>query len=265
MIVDAHAHAWPDAVAARALKDSELSLKRYGDGTVDGLRAAMEAAGVDKAVCLAVAPRGDHVQAANRFVGSLDRDRFIGFGSIHPDLPAEELIRDLDANRLKGVKVHPAFQSFRLDDPRLDKIWSALEGRFTVTIHVGKVGAHDDGSGCTPAMVRSVVERFPGLEVIGCHFGGFMLLPEAEEQLLGQPLYLDTSWPPSTAELEPERVRDLILRHGPERIIFGSDWPMASPSAEIQAIRDLGLSGQDTAGILGGNFMRLRAAQVGRG
>ena len=46
----------------------------------------------------------------------------------------------------------------------------------------------------------------------------------------------------------------LIRRHGADRVVFGSDWPMADPAAEIAAIRDLGLTPEEEAGILGGNL-----------
>ena len=58
---------------------------------------------------------------------------------------------------------------------------------------------------------------------------------------MGSSVTLETSWPPTLAELEPERVVALIRRHGADRVVYGSDWPMADPAAEIAAIRNLGL------------------------
>lgn len=46
-------------------------------------------------------------------------------------------------------------------------------------------------------------------------------------------------------------------RHGPDRMIFGSDWPMVDPAAEIEAIRRLELHPDDEAAILGGNLARI--------
>jgi hypothetical protein len=99
--------------------------------------------------------------------------------------------------------------------------------------------------------------QLPGLDIVACHFGGYRLLDTAEEMLVGLPVSLDTSWPPALASLDPGRVRRLIERHGPERIVFGSDWPMADPAREIETIRALGLSHDDTAGILGRNVPRM--------
>jgi uncharacterized protein len=83
------------------------------------------------------------------------------------------------------------------------------------------------------------------------------MLDEAEDTVVGTDVYLDTSWPPTLATLDPQRIRRLIERHGPDKVIFGSDWPMADPTAEIAAIRALGLSDDDTEAVLGGNLARL--------
>ncbi|MFC7658692.1 amidohydrolase family protein [Pseudonocardia benzenivorans] len=106
-------------------------------------------------------------------------------------------------------------------------------------------------------MLAELVRQFPRLDLIACHFGGYKRFEEAAEIVIGLPVHLDTSWPPSLATLDPRRVREIIEKHGPERICFASDWPMADPGAEIATIRDLGFSDDDTAAILGGNLARL--------
>ena len=47
------------------------------------------------------------------------------------------------------------------------------------------------------------------------------------------------------------------VREGVDKVVFGSDWPMADPKAEISAVRSLGLSADDEARILGGNAATL--------
>jgi predicted TIM-barrel fold metal-dependent hydrolase len=112
-------------------------------------------------------------------------------------------------------------------------------------------------------MIRDIVRQFPHLKLVACHFGGYHRLDEAVTDLLGENVYLETSWPPTMAELAPDRVRAIINRHGVDRIVFGSDWPMADPAAEIAAIRALGYSDEVTSGILGGNFARLMGIAEG--
>lgn len=256
MIIDAHTHVYPDAVAKRAIGGSPADLKRFGDGTVASLVDVMDRAGVDRSVALGVANTGDRVDNANRFAGSLDPKRFIGFGSVHPDLTPEQNVESLRTHGLRGAKVHPMFQDLRLDDPRLLAILEAMAGEFAVVIHVGAAG-EDPGDRCSPAMLADISRRFPDLDVIACHFGGYRRFEEAFEIVVGTNVYLDTSWPPGLAELDPDRVRAAIAKHGAERIIFASDWPMADPAAEIATIRGLGLPDDDTAAILGDNLARV--------
>jgi uncharacterized protein len=256
MIIDLHTHVWPDHVAARALGAAVPTMTLFGDGTVAGLARAQELAGVDYSVCLAVASTPGQVERANAFVGGLDRSRFIPFGTIHPQLPVEENLRRLRAARVRGVKLHPTLQRYRLDDPALLTVLEALAGELPVIAHVG-AGGGGDGSNATPAMVRAIIRAVPRLTLIACHFGGYQMLDDAEETLIGQPVMFDTSWPPSLAGLNLARVRSLIERHGSHNVLFASDWPTASPDAEIAAVRALGLSDQDTDLILGGNAARL--------
>lgn len=255
MIIDSHTHVWPDKVAKAALGKPSGDLQRKGDGTVDGLLAAMDRAGVTRSVALGVGNTADKVASANRWVGSLAPARFVGFGSIHPDLPVDENVAGLREHRLKGVKVHPLFQGFALDDPRLVAILDALRGEFAVVIHIGHGGEGHDR--CTPAMLETLVRELPDLDIIACHFGGYRLLDEVEDRVAGLPVLVDTSWPPGIGSVDPGRVRRVIERHGPERVIFGSDWPMADPADDVAAIRALGLSDDDTDAILGGNLARV--------
>lgn len=256
MIIDGHNHVWPDAIARKALGGNVPGMDLFGDGTVGGLAKAKQDAGIDRSVCLAVANTPNQVERANEFVGALDRKHFIPFGTIHPGLPPDDNLASLRRHRVMGVKLHPVFQGYRLDDPELYDVLAALEGELPVIIHVG-AGGGSDGSPCTPAMLRAIAASFPRLAIIACHFGGYHKLDEASQEVIGLPVHIDTSWPPSVSTVDPATVRELIRRHGPERVVFSSDWPTASPEAELRAIRGLGLDEDETSAILGGNLAGL--------
>jgi uncharacterized protein len=257
VIVDTHIHVWPDKIAKRALANPLDDMERFGDGTVASAIESMRAAGVDRSVALGVADTPERVDAANRFVASLDPDWFVGFGTVHPGLPVEDNVASLRAHGLRGVKLHPLFQGYALDDPGLMEILDALQGEFVVLAHVGNGDSPEANRRATPAMARDIALRFPRLDLICAHLGGYQVLDAAEEQILGLPVHVDTSWPPGLASVDPARVRRFVERHGPERVLFATDWPMADPAREIAAIEALGLSGDDTAAILGGNMSRL--------
>jgi uncharacterized protein len=258
VIIDAHCHVWPDHIAAQVLASRPADLDARHDGTVGGLRRTMDAAGIDRAVCLGVAHAARTVQRTNEFIGALDRDRFVPFGTVHPDLPAAVNLRSLRDNGIPGVKLHPLFQDLSLADPRVVSLLGELGGAGIIVItHVGAGGdpaANDRGS---PQALRALLDAVPGLQLIACHFGGYHRLDEAEDLVVGSPAILETSWPPSTAGLDQSRVREIIAKHGPDRVVYGSDWPMTDPAAEIAAIRALGLPADEEAAILGGNLATL--------
>ncbi|MGY0488265.1 amidohydrolase family protein [Streptomyces sp. WG-D5] len=252
--MDAHTHVWPDHIAARALEGRVPGMDAAFNGTVRGLRASLERSGIDRSVVMGIADHARHVHRTNEFIGSLKSDQLVPFGTVHPELSVEENLDSLRRHGVTGVKLHPLFQGFALDDPRIWALLEAFGSEFPVIMHVGKGGTPETDARATPVMLAAIVDAFPGLRLVACHFGGFHRLDEVEEQVVGKQVLLETSWPPTLAGLDAGRVRDVIRRHGADRVVFGSDWPMSDPAAEMQVIRGLGLNEEETAGILGGNL-----------
>lgn len=252
MIIDCHTHVWPDALAQKAVATiTEFPVR--GDGTVAGLVREQEASGTDASVCLFFALSPQHVTRVNEFAGTLDQRRLIPFGTVHPALSIEENLESLRRNGMRGVKVHPTFQGYRLDDPDLLELLAALAGEFPVLFHVG-AGAGGDGSAAHPSMVRDIKRRIPDLTVIAAHFGGFRMLDESSRCLIGEDVYLDTSWPPSMLSVGTDVVRDVIRRHGVDRVLFASDWPTASQVDELRNLGNLGLDNEELRLIQGENM-----------
>ena len=256
MIVDMHNHVWPDKIAARALEGAIPDMPLQGDGTIAGLYAAQDAGDIDYSVCLAVAHDPEHLERANTFIGQIDRTRLIPFGTIHPRRSVEDNLASLRASHVSGVKLHPTFQKYRLDDTGLFDVLEALAGSYPVIAHVG-AGGGGDGSQATPEMVRDIARALPTLTLIACHFGGYQHIDNAMRNLIGEPVYFDTYWPPSVGTLDPSLLRRIIDEHGSDRILFASDWPTASPAKEISALRSLGIPEDDLHLILGGNAQRI--------
>jgi len=258
MIIDAHAHVWPDQIAGAALAGNRVpGLVARGDGTVDGLTADMGRSGVELSCCLGIANQARHVDRVNEFVAGLTSEQRFGFGTVHVDLSVEDNLASLRRHGVRAVKLHPLFQDFALDDRRLWDIFDAFGSDVAVITHVGEGGDAHTNSLSSPAMIRDIARQFPDLRLMACHFGGYKLLDDAEEMLSGADVVLETSWPPSLTTLRPERVKRLIQRHGAERVVFGSDWPMTSPQEEIAAIEALGLTDDETKLVLGGTMARL--------
>jgi uncharacterized protein len=255
VIIDTHTHIWPDKIAKAALAKPDEELGRKGDGTAGGCIESMKRAGIDRSVAFGVSNDAAHRDSANRFVAGLDPDWFIPFGTIHTDATVEENIGNLREHGIHAVKLHPLFQGISLADPRLWENLEAMQGEFVILTHVGEGG--EGSERCTPDMLVELVERFPDLDLIAAHFGGYRLLDEAEEKILGLPVCIDTSWPPGLASIDPDRVRGIVEKHGADKILFGSDWPIVDPADDVAALRALDLGEEATAAIAGGNLLRM--------
>ncbi|MFD1210826.1 amidohydrolase family protein [Arthrobacter sp. GCM10027362] len=258
LIIDAHTHVWPDKIAGLALTANPVpGLEPRGNGTVSGLDAAMDAHGVQASCCLGIANEARHVDSVNRFVAGLASERRHPVGTVHVDLPLEENLASLRRHGIRTVKLHPLFQNFALNDPRLWRILEAFGSGISVITHVGQGGDARTNALSSPRMIADIARQFPDLTLMACHFGGYKILDDAEELLSGADVILETSWPPTLTTLAPERVKRLIRNHGAERIVFGSDWPMTNPGEEIAAIHRLGLTDDETRLVLGGNLARV--------
>ncbi|MBI1376599.1 MAG: amidohydrolase family protein [Frankiales bacterium] len=258
MILDSHCHVWPDHIAPQILATRPAGLDPMFDGTVSGLLRTMDDAGIDRVSALGVAGVARNVHRTNAFIGSLDRSRFFPFGTVHPDLPVEENIASLVDHGIVGVKLHPLFQELDLGSAQIVEIAHGLaEHGIPVITHAGAGGTPEQTERGHPRKVRALSEAVPGLVIMACHYGGYHLLDEAEDTLVGTGVILETSWPPTMADLDKDRIRQIVDRHGADRFVFGSDWPMADPGREIAAVRALGLTPEQEAEVLGGTLARV--------
>jgi predicted TIM-barrel fold metal-dependent hydrolase len=80
---------------------------------------------------------------------------------------------------------------------------------------------------------------------------------EAARQLAGnyENLWVDCS--SSFFALNKDEARDLIHAYGADRVLFGTDYPMWSPTEELKVFRSLELDPQEEQAILWNNAARL--------
>ncbi len=257
-VIDIHTHIFPDAVAGMALKASSdtAGVTPSFDGTYAGLLLALDRAGVERAGVQPVATRPGQVATINDWVAGLDRARIVPFGAMHPDVddPGAEIAR-LAARGFVGLKLHPEFQLFSPDEPRMDPIYEAAAAHgLAVFFHAGKDISIPTYRG-TPASLARVHARHPGLTLILAHLGGWAVWDEVREHLVGRDVYLDTSY--TLGYLPADDFVAIVRRHGPERVVFGSDAPWADIAVEIEQVAASGLDDDELAAVFAGNAARL--------
>ena len=155
----------------------------------------------------------------------------------------ESFYKDLEfgTGGLRGIKLHPDFQGFALNDRRLLPIFESAQDDFVFEIHIGSDDPLDKAPS-SPFMLADLMRSFPRLRVIGAHFGGYQMWDYSLEALGDfENLWIDTS--STTPYVTPSLLQRLLARHSPDRLLFGTDWPLYDPAHELERLRTMsGLS-----------------------
>jgi predicted TIM-barrel fold metal-dependent hydrolase len=231
-------------------------LKAFYDGTVTGLLDSMERCGVATSVVQPVATKACQVPGINDWAASISGGGVIAFGAMHPEAenPAAEIAR-MAALGLRGMKLHPEYQTFAPDEPRLEPIYEAAVAHdMTVFFHAGADAVQETVRG-TPRAFSAVLEAFPHMRVVLAHLGGFRVWNDVAEMLVGQNVYLDTAF--TLGHLPDADFVEIVHAHGAEKVLFGSDGPWTDPAVEIAWLRSLPLADGVIDAVLGGNAKRL--------
>lgn len=258
-LIDFHTHAFPDELAESTVPRlcAMAGITPVLDGKVASLLEAMDRLGVEASVVLNVATRPAQFEAILSFCRQIAGPRLLPFASVHPDDPlALERVGLIAAAGLKGVKLHPYYQRFRMDERRLLPLYERIRDcGLLLLAHTGYDVGYPMEEVADPARVARVLAEVPGLRLVASHLGGWKDWDRVEEHLVGGPVYMDIAY--ALPFLGRERARRLIRSHAAERLLFGSDSPWGDAEATLRALLDLDLGEALTERICYGNAARL--------
>lgn len=260
MVIDFHVHCFNPKIAERAIfqLESIAGIEPYTRGLTEQTVERFDSWGVDRGVILPIATKPTQQKILNDWAAQQDGGRFISFGSIHPD--AEDICEELDrikALGLHGVKLHPDYQGFMIDEERMDLIYDEIARRdLPVIFHAGWDCVSPELIHCTPERAVKMLKRHPDLKAVFAHLGGNELWQEVYDYLAGidGEVYLDTAFTSNCPDGIMERI---IKKHGVDRILFASDCPWDSSLKIKDKICGLDLTDTEKEKILGGNAARL--------
>ncbi len=259
LVIDAHCHIYPEKIAAKAVNgtDNFYGEHSVGTGTVDDLIEREQKAGIDKFVVQSVATTPHQVSRINHFIAdevSSKPEILTGLGTLHPD--SSDIKGDIDeliALGLKGVKLHPDIQAFKLDDYRCLKIYEICEEKgLPLLIHTGDY-RYDFSN---PNRMLPILDIYTNLTIVGAHLGGWSIYDEAAEKYKDyKNFYVDCS--SSFYYLKPEKAKEIIRTYGAERVLFGTDYPMWEAKTELEYFLSLGLEDWENRCILNMNAKKI--------
>lgn len=274
MIIDFHAHIFPDSLAKAALSRLVENLRRYEpncdpnapytDATASGLADSQGAAGIDISVIMPIATSTKPSPTLNNFAARINRmSEFCSFGSVHPKSPDAlhelERIRELG---LRGIKLHPEYQGCYADDKdTVSVVRRAGELGLYVLFHSGSdIGMPPPTHGAPEHFVR-LRQAAPDTKIILAHMGAFRMWEAAERLFPDMGFYIDTSFSLEVYPEQHERFAHLIRIIGTDHVLFGTDSPWADRTYSLRVARDFlkkhRFTQHECDAILGGNAAAL--------
>ena len=258
MIIDFHTHCFPDKIANKALEtlSATAGLMPCTDGSVGDLKRLMKDEGVSISVVQNIATNAHQQKAVNDFAASIACDEIIPFGSVYPD--AEDALEELErihALGLKGVKFHPEYQSFFVDDEKMKPLYQKISRLGLITLfHAGEDYGYMSPFHATPERIKNALRWFDS-PVIAAHWGSQGMGEETLRHLCGLDIYFDTAFGYGST---PKPMQQAILeKHGANKILFASDCPWHTPSMDLFRLNSLGLSETERERICCGNAKQL--------
>jgi uncharacterized protein len=206
-------------------------------------------------------------EARARFQES--RGRLLPSSTVDPTRGEDEVARAIDlwekTPELVAIKLYPGYLPFYPHDTRLDPVYEfAARRKLLLMIHSGDTStAEGRVKFARPVEVDEVAVRFREVRFVLCHLGNPWLDEGAEVVYKNPNVWGDTSGllgPPSLRyfpqlrEVQRHRLQRAITLIGrPEKILYGSDWPLESMTDAVNLIRQLEIPEEDRELILGGN------------
>ncbi len=229
----------------RTDEDRELHMRRNvaGTGRADPeiFHRMVAESGIEHFVLVSL-PVHSGLKTPHDFIAGIVAEypgRAVGFAAVHPLDPGapDELEEAITRHGMRGLKLSPTYQAM---DPRSAQCWQlyeiALAHRVPVMFHCG--GAYTGSlEFADPCLLDKVAMAFPDLKLIVAHFG---------QPYMEQTAILMRKNENVLADLSARFHRPWQLYNGvmiameynvTERLLFGSDFPVATSAEAMRRFR----------------------------
>jgi predicted TIM-barrel fold metal-dependent hydrolase len=216
---------------------------------LDELFENEDAAGIEYAVVMpSPTPRPDNAALFETAHGNRRAVLCCQVNPNHGDPAFDEIRRSRSEFGMRILKVMPAIYQVHLTGALAARLMNlARELQMVLNIHSGSEISH-------PLAIGALARRYPDVPILMDHMGYREWTSDAIEAARDNAnLYLGTT----IAAVEPVTVERAVREVGPERVIFGSNWPNVYADLAAEAIRRRKLGSEIEALIFGGNLARI--------
>jgi predicted TIM-barrel fold metal-dependent hydrolase len=218
----------------------------------------------------------DRLRAFNRWICDLARGRpwMTPFVAADPhvlggEAGAAHLQEMARGHGARGIKIHPALQRFRPDDPGMSPIYRECQDLgLAVLSHSG--ASHGPFEWAEPAAFANVLHDHPNLKLVLAHLGGGRWRQTADLAAAFPQVSFDLceviEWTGAPDAPSDHQLVAMIRGVGAERVVMGSDYPWYDLGHTVERVRQLpGLSEDELEGILGRNAARILGLPIDQG
>lgn len=262
MVIDFHTHIFPEKLATRAYETLSIPAKAAGytpihNLTKEGLIAKMDEYGVDMSVVCPVATKPTQSQKNLEWGVTLRSDRLTCLAGLFPDGESwKQNVDDAVSMGYKGIKLHPEYQNFVVDDESLFPLYEyAFNKGLFILFHAGYDPIGVEPFKSNPQKFLHVIEKFNGAKIVLAHLGGQSQWDDVEKYLVGKDVYLDTAM--GFGFFTKEQFLSILKAHGSDKILFGSDSPWSDTGKELVALRSLPITEEEKQNIFYKNAKKL--------
>ncbi len=257
-IIDFHTHAFPDELSERVIKmlEDEGGIKAFHNGKISSLLSSMDSCAIEKSIICNIATKPSQFDSILKWSKEINSDRIIPFPSIHPfDPEAIEKIHIIKKEGFKGIKFHPYYQNFTIDDRKLFPVYKKIcDENLILVMHTGFDFAFPRTRIADPEKIMNIFNKFPDLKLVTTHLGAWEDWEEVCKHILGKPVYMEISF---SLEFLNDTVRKIFFNHPPEYILFGTDSPWTEQKNTLSLFKALNLGKEKERLILRENAVRL--------
>lgn len=177
-----------------------------------------------------------------------------GYCVVNPrfgDMALDELDRCIAKGGMIGCKMYPVAPKWVASEACVYPVMEKLSKfRVPILIHADPVSP-----------IFSLADRFPDATLLLAHMGGggsdgpegmYGVIHESKRH---DNMYLDTT----TSNVESNIVEEAVRTVGPERVLFGTDFPCLEAGAQFAKVKSAAITEDARSLVLGGNMLRLIA------
>lgn len=177
-----------------------------------------------------------------------------------------ELRKQLQEGSLRGIKLYPGYEPFYPADLKLDPVYKlAAEFDVPVMIHTGDTYTPKGKVKYShPLNVDEVAVDYPDVKFVICHIGNPWIRDCMEVVYKNANVYTDISGlvlgnfsDRFESYMRKQLQEMLVFGVNPEKVLFGTDWPISSMESYLQFMEQLPVPEKDKKKILYENAARV--------